>query len=157
MAVPSEMQQCVSVNTTNTKHSSSLQYLKILQPVTILTVSDIIYVSCWWGALGSIALQINISTFSIQISCCKTTHPTSNMINSRTWNTLYKNVLVPIWDVRPALRKSRLSCPASQKVGLAPTRPAKLTKSAGRSGAKLTAECRFHWYPFPLCWLLMMS
>ena len=33
--------------------------------------------SCWWEALGSIAIQINISTFSIHISCCKTTNSTS--------------------------------------------------------------------------------
>ena len=51
-------------------------------------------------------------------------------------------------DVRPALRKIRLPRPAPQKGGLAPPRPAKLMKSVGRSGAKLTAgsiDTPFHY------------
>ena len=36
--------------------------------------------------------------------------------------------------------RGKTGCPAPQKAGLAPPRPAKLTKSAGRSGAKLTAD-----------------
>ena len=41
---------------------------------------------------------------------------------------------------RPAEKQAAPPRPAPQKAGLAPPRPAKLTKSAGRSGAKLTAD-----------------
>ena len=43
-------------------------------------------------------------------------------------------------DGRPAPPRGKTGCPAPQKEGLAPPRPAKLTKSAGRSEAKLTGD-----------------
>ena len=44
---------------------------------------------------------------------------------------------LPGMDAPP---RGKTGCPAPQKAGFAPPRPAKLTKSAGRSGAKLTAD-----------------
>ena len=46
-----------------------------------------------------------------------------------------------------APRKNRLARPAQPREKQALPRPAKFSKSAGRSGAKLTAD----WYPFSLC------
>ena len=41
---------------------------------------------------------------------------------------------------RPTPHRGKTGCPAPQKAGLAPPRPVKLTKPAGRSGAKLTED-----------------
>ena len=49
------------------------------QGISLLTLPCHSTFSCWRGALGSIALQINISSFPLQISCCKTTNPTFNL------------------------------------------------------------------------------
>ena len=49
----------------------------------------------------------------------------------------------------PAPRKNRLPRPGPQKVSLAPQ---KLTKPAGRNGAKLTVNSKMKiWYPFSIC------
>ena len=60
-------------------------------------------VSCWRGALGSIALQpINLTTFKLQISCCQKTNPTSTCISfchyvfERAWSLDLR-----IWEPQP--------------------------------------------------------
>ena len=52
------------------------------------------------------------------------------------------------WTPRPAPPRGKTGCPAPRKTGLAPLRPAKLTKSAGRSGA--------NWLQIPLILLSIM-
>ena len=55
-------------------------------------------------------------------------------------------------DARPAPRKNGLPRPAPQKASLAPLRPTpqKLTKLAGRDGAKLAVDNKVHAHTFGL-------
>ena len=61
------------------------------------------------------------------------------------------------WTPRPAPRKNRLPRPAPPRPAKSrpcPAPPRKIDEIRGAQRGK--TDCRFHWYPFPLCPRLMM-